>query len=164
MHMRSRPSLRTGQTSRMRRYCRIRSFLLAGLLALVLPSGHARAVSISLVPDGPTTIEVGETVNVDVFMVLDAADQVVGNLLPRTSHNVRFVRLSRRGGASFRPTAAPRAPTIAQTLSQRSRETGAAAASGEDPGPVARSRRCRDLCGCAPTPHLRGIGKLATLR
>ncbi len=62
----------------MRRYCRIRSFLLAGLLALALPPSTARAVSISLVPDGSTTIEIGETVNVDVFMVLDAADQVTG--------------------------------------------------------------------------------------
>ena len=62
----------------MRRYCRIRSFLLAGLLALALPPSPSRAVSISLVPDGSTTIEIGETLNVDVFMVLDAADQVAG--------------------------------------------------------------------------------------
>ena len=62
----------------MRRYCRIRSFLLAGLLALALAPSPSRAVSISLVPDGSTTIEIGETVNVDVFMVLDAADQVAG--------------------------------------------------------------------------------------
>ncbi len=62
----------------MRRYCRIRSFLLAGLLALALHPSTARAVSISLVPDGPTTIEIGETLTVDVFMVLDAADQVAG--------------------------------------------------------------------------------------
>ncbi len=62
----------------MRRYCRIWSFLLAGLLALALPPSTARAVSISLVPDGSTTIEIGETVNVDVFLVLDAADQVAG--------------------------------------------------------------------------------------
>ncbi len=62
----------------MRRYCRIRSFLLAGLLALVLPPSPSRAVSISLVPDGSTTIEIGETLAVDVFMVLDAADQVAG--------------------------------------------------------------------------------------
>ncbi len=62
----------------MRRYCRIRSFLLVGLLAFVIPPSTARAVSISLVPDGSTTIEIGESVNVDVFMVLDAADQVAG--------------------------------------------------------------------------------------
>ncbi len=62
----------------MRRYCRIWSFLLAGLLALALPPSTARAVSISLVPDGSTTIEIGETVNVDVFLVLDAADQLAG--------------------------------------------------------------------------------------
>ncbi len=62
----------------MRRYCRSRSFLLAGLLALVIAPSTARAVSISLVPDGPTTIEIGETLAVDVFMVLDAADQVAG--------------------------------------------------------------------------------------
>ncbi len=61
----------------MRPHRRIR-FLLAGLLALCLPPNHAWAVTISLVPDGPTTIEVGETVNVDVFLVLDAADQVAG--------------------------------------------------------------------------------------
>ena len=62
----------------MRRYCRIWSFLLAGLLAFALSPSTARAVSISLAPDGPTTIEIGETLAVDVFMVLDAADQVVG--------------------------------------------------------------------------------------
>ncbi len=62
----------------MRRYCRIRSFLLAGLLAFAIPPSTAGAVTISLVPDGPTTIEIGETLTVDVFMVLDAADQLAG--------------------------------------------------------------------------------------
>ncbi len=62
----------------MRRYCRIRSFLMAGLLAFAIPPSTAGAVTISLVPDGPTTIEIGETLTVDVFMVLDAADQLAG--------------------------------------------------------------------------------------
>ena len=62
----------------MRPHRRIRLFLLAGLLALALSPSPSRAVSISLVPDGSTTIGIGETVNVDVFMVLDAADQTAG--------------------------------------------------------------------------------------
>ncbi len=56
----------------------IRSYALAALLAISLPPSPARAVSISLVPDGSTTIEIGETLTVDVFMVLDVADQVAG--------------------------------------------------------------------------------------
>ena len=52
--------------------------LLAGLLLLSFPAARSWAVTISLIPDGPTTIEVGVVVNVDVFMVLDAADQVAG--------------------------------------------------------------------------------------
>ncbi len=55
----------------------IRFVLLAGLM-LSLPLSNASAVSISLRPDGPTTILVGGTVNVDVFMVLDAADMALG--------------------------------------------------------------------------------------
>ncbi len=55
----------------------IRFVLLAGLM-LSLPLSNASAVSISLRPDGPTTIDIGWTVNVDVFIVLDAADQAVG--------------------------------------------------------------------------------------
>ncbi len=55
----------------------IRFLLLAGLV-LSLPLSNASAVTISLRPDRSTTILVGETVNVDVFMVLDAADQAVG--------------------------------------------------------------------------------------
>ncbi len=62
----------------MKPYPTIRSFALAALLAISLPPSPSRAVSISLVPDGPTTIEIGATVNVDVFLVLDAADQVAG--------------------------------------------------------------------------------------
>ena len=63
----------------MRRYRPTGSLLLlSGLLALALPTSHSRAVTLSLIPDGPTTIEVGETVNVDVYLVLDAADQVAG--------------------------------------------------------------------------------------
>ncbi len=56
----------------------IRSFALAALLAISLPPSPSEAVSISLAPDGPTTIEIGETLTVDVFMVLDAADRVAG--------------------------------------------------------------------------------------
>ncbi len=62
----------------MKPYPTIRSFALAALLAISLPPSPSEAVSISLVPDGPTTIEIGETVNLDVFLVLDAADQVSG--------------------------------------------------------------------------------------
>ncbi len=62
----------------MKPYPTIRSFALAALLAISLPPSPSEAVSISLVPDGPTTIEIGETVNVDVFMVLDAVDQLAG--------------------------------------------------------------------------------------
>ncbi len=62
----------------MRPHRRLRSFLLAGLLTLTLPPNPSRAVSIPLVPDGSTTIEIGETVNIDVFLVLDASDQEAG--------------------------------------------------------------------------------------
>ena len=62
----------------MRADGQIRSWPLAVLLAMWLPATHAAAVSISLIPDGSTTISIGETLNVDVFMVLDAADQAVG--------------------------------------------------------------------------------------
>ncbi len=55
----------------------IRFVLLAGLM-LSLPLSNASAVTISLRPDGPTTILVGETVNVDVFMELDGSDQAAG--------------------------------------------------------------------------------------
>ena len=55
----------------------IRFVLLAGLM-LSLPLSNASAVSISLRPDAPTTIDIGETVNVDVYIVLDEADQIAG--------------------------------------------------------------------------------------
>ncbi len=55
----------------------IRFVLLAGLM-LSLPLSNASAVSISLRPDGPTTIDIGGTVNVDVYIVLDEADQIAG--------------------------------------------------------------------------------------
>ena len=55
----------------------IRFVLLAGLM-LSLPWSDASAVLIDLRPDGPTTIKIGETLNVDVFMLLDASDQVEG--------------------------------------------------------------------------------------
>ena len=56
---------------------RLRAPALSALLALLIPA-TAAAVTISLVPDRPPTIAIGETVNVDVFLVLDAADQAVG--------------------------------------------------------------------------------------
>ncbi len=62
----------------MRTDGQIRSWPLALLLAMWLPATHAAAVSILLIPDGSTTISIGETLNVDVFMVLNAADQAVG--------------------------------------------------------------------------------------
>ncbi len=55
----------------------IRFVLLAGLM-LSLPLSNASAVSVSLRPDGPTTIVVGEELHVEVFIVLDAADQTAG--------------------------------------------------------------------------------------
>ena len=45
--------------------------------SLLIPATSA-AVTISLVPDRPPTIGIGETVHVEVFIVLDAADQAVG--------------------------------------------------------------------------------------
>ena len=51
---------------------------LSGLTFPLLIPATACAVSISLVPDRSTTIGIGETINVDVFMVLDASDQVTG--------------------------------------------------------------------------------------
>jgi len=64
----------------MRPMRRIRSFLLAGLLAVCLLANHSWAVSISLVPDGPTTIEVGESLAIDIFMNLDQSDKDVGGI------------------------------------------------------------------------------------
>ncbi len=49
--------------------------LLAGLM-LSLPQSNASAASISLRPQGPTTFEVGKTLVVDVYLLLDEADQV----------------------------------------------------------------------------------------
>jgi hypothetical protein len=50
--------------------------LFVALILAVPPT--ASAVTILLQPDGPTAFEVGQTLNVDVFMVLDASDQQVG--------------------------------------------------------------------------------------
>ena len=61
----------------MGKFSWMRFLLLAGLVLSLLPS-NASALTISLRPDGPTTIGIGETVNVDVFMVLDAADMASG--------------------------------------------------------------------------------------
>ncbi len=49
--------------------------LLAGLM-LSLPRGNASAASISLRPQGPTTFAVGETLVVDVYVMLDEADRL----------------------------------------------------------------------------------------
>jgi hypothetical protein len=62
----------------MRGYGGIRSWPLAVLLVLSLSVSNASAVSISLVPDGSTTIGIGETVNVDAFLALDPSDRAVG--------------------------------------------------------------------------------------
>ena len=51
---------------------------LFGLAPPLLIPATSAAVTISLVPDRPPTIKVGETVNVDVFIVLDAGDQAAG--------------------------------------------------------------------------------------
>ncbi len=56
---------------------RLRASALSALIALLIPATSA-AVTISLVPDRPPTIAIGETVNVDVFIVLDASDRAVG--------------------------------------------------------------------------------------
>ena len=62
---------------RMGKFRWVRLLLLAGLM-LSLPWSDASAVSIDLRPHGPTTIKIGETLNVDVFMLLDASDQAEG--------------------------------------------------------------------------------------
>ena len=56
---------------------RFRAPAISALIALLIPATSA-AVTISLVPDRPPTIAIGETINIGVFMVLDAADQAVG--------------------------------------------------------------------------------------
>ena len=58
-------------------YSWIRFVLLAGLM-LSLPLSDASAVTISLRPDSSTTLLPGETVNVNVFLVLDEGDQGTG--------------------------------------------------------------------------------------
>lgn len=67
-----------GEMWKMERICWMWSLLLTGLLVLSLPLSNASAVTIDLRPDGPTTIGVGETVNVDVFILLDPDDRGVG--------------------------------------------------------------------------------------
>ena len=51
---------------------------LLGLAPPLLMPATSAAVSISLVPDRAPSITIGETVNVNVFIVLDAADQAAG--------------------------------------------------------------------------------------
>jgi hypothetical protein len=75
---------------------------------LSLPLSNASAVTIDLRPDGPTTIGVGETVNVDVFMMLDPADQAAG-ISAATLHlegGAAFVSVVESGAGSVFPTAA----------------------------------------------------------
>jgi len=64
--------------SRFKRLLVLGRLALVGLIPSLLIPATSAAVTISLVPDRPPTIAVGETVNVDVFIVLDAADQAVG--------------------------------------------------------------------------------------
>jgi|GEM_PF-2646029 len=52
----------------------IRSVLFAGLLVALLPVANASAVSVGLVPQGPTTFGVGETLTIDIFLNRDAGD------------------------------------------------------------------------------------------
>ena len=59
----------------MSTYKRIWFVLLAGLM-LSLPTGNASAASIELRPQGSTTFLIGETLDIDVYVLLDAADQV----------------------------------------------------------------------------------------
>ena len=59
----------------MSTYKRIWFVLLAGLM-LSLPTGNASAASIELRPQGSTTFGIGETLDIDVYVLLDAADQV----------------------------------------------------------------------------------------
>ena len=91
---------------------RFKRLLVLGRIALVgltfpllIPATSA-AVTISLVPDRPPTIAIGETVNVDVFMVLDAADQAVG-IAAATFHlelGSAFVSGAASGAGSVFPT------------------------------------------------------------
>jgi hypothetical protein len=76
----------------MEKVCWIRSLVLTGLLVLSLPLSNASAVTIDLRPAGPTTIGVGETLNVEVFMLLDSADQAAG---------ISAATLHLEGGAAF---------------------------------------------------------------
>ncbi len=84
---------------------RFRAPAISALIALLIPATSA-AVTISLVPDRPPTIAIGETVNVDVFMVLDAADQAVG-IVSATFHlelGSAFVSGAASGAGSVFPT------------------------------------------------------------
>jgi hypothetical protein len=77
-------------------------------LVLSLPLSNASAVTIDLRPDGPTTIAVGETVNVDVYMLLDQADQAAG-VSAATLHlelGSAYVSVVASGAGSVFPTAA----------------------------------------------------------
>jgi hypothetical protein len=78
--------------------------LFAALILAVPPT--ASAVTLLLEPDGPTTFEVGQTLNVDVFMLLDASDQTVG-ISATTFHlegGQAFVSVDFSGAGSPFPT------------------------------------------------------------
>jgi len=64
--------------SRFKRLLVLGRLALVGLIPSLLIPATSAAVTISLVPDRPPTIAIGETINIGVFMVLDAADQAVG--------------------------------------------------------------------------------------
>ncbi len=84
---------------------RFRAPAISALIALLIPATSA-AVTISLVPDRPPTIGIGKTVNVDVFILLDAADQATG-ISAVTMHLVAgsaFVDLTASGVGSPFPT------------------------------------------------------------
>jgi hypothetical protein len=76
------------------------------VLMLAVPA-TASAVTLLLQPDGPTTFEVGQTLNVDVFMLLDASDQAVG-IGAATFHlegGQAFVSVAASAAGSVFPTA-----------------------------------------------------------
>ncbi len=91
---------------RFKRLLVLGGFDLVGLAIPLLIPATSAAVTISLVPDRLPTIKIGETVNVDVFMVLDAADQAVG-IAATTFHlelGSAFVSATASGAGSVFPS------------------------------------------------------------
>ena len=93
--------------------CRwIRFVLLAGLM-LSLPRSDASAASISLRPQGPTTFAIGQTLVVDVYVLLEEADRLA---------NIDAVTMQLTGGgglvtvtASTAGSVFPHPPSIVNT-------------------------------------------------